>query len=38
MRHPELTVHLEVRDYAAYVHADPEPGAGGLRWGWAAGR
>ena len=27
---PELTVHLEVRDYAAYVHADPEPGAGGL--------
>ena len=30
VRHPELTVHLEVRDYAAYVHADPEPGAGGL--------
>ena len=28
--HPELTVHLEVRDYAAFVHADPEPGAGGL--------
>ncbi len=27
---PELTVHVEVRDYAAYVHADPEPGAGGL--------
>lgn len=27
---PELTVYLEVRDYAAYVHADPEPGAGGL--------
>ena len=27
---PELTVHLEVRDYAAFVHADPEPGAGGL--------
>ena len=26
----ELTVHLEVRDYAAFVHADPEPGAGGL--------
>ena len=25
---PELTVYLEVRDYAAYVHA--EPGAGGL--------
>lgn len=30
MHHPELTVELEVRDYAAYVHADPEPGAGGL--------
>ena len=27
---PELTVHLEVRDYAAFVHADPEAGAGGL--------
>ena len=30
VRNPELTVHLEVRDYAAYVHANPEPGAGGL--------
>ena len=30
MHAPELTVHVEVRDYAAYVHADPEPGAGGL--------
>ena len=30
MHDPELTVTLEVRDYAAYVHADPEPGAGGL--------
>ena len=30
MHHPELTVNLEVRDFAAYVHADPEPGAGGL--------
>ena len=30
MHHPDLTVHLEVRDYAAFVHADPEPGAGGL--------
>ena len=30
VHHPELTVNLEVRDYAAYVHADPEPGAGGL--------
>jgi thiamine biosynthesis protein ThiI len=27
---PELTVHVEVRDYAAFVHADPEEGAGGL--------
>ena len=27
---PELTVHVEIRDYAAFVHADPEPGAGGL--------
>lgn len=30
VHHPELTVHLEVRDYAAFVHADPDPGAGGL--------
>ena len=30
MHHPELTVHVEVRDFDAYVHADPEPGAGGL--------
>ena len=30
VHNPELTIHLEVRDYAAYVHADPEPGAGGL--------
>ncbi len=30
VHHPELTIHLEVRDYAAYVHADPQPGAGGL--------
>lgn len=30
VHHPELTVHLEVRDYAAFVHADPVPGAGGL--------
>ena len=27
---PELTVHLEVRDLAAYVHATPIPGAGGM--------
>ena len=30
VHHPELTVYIEVRDYAAYVHAAPEPGAGGL--------
>jgi len=30
VHHPELTVYLEVRDYNAFVHADPEPGAGGL--------
>ena len=27
---PELTVQLEVRDLAAYVHASPVPGAGGM--------
>ena len=30
MHNPEVTIYLEVRDFAAYVHADPEPGAGGL--------
>ena len=30
VHNPALTVHLEVRETAAYVHADPEPGAGGL--------
>ncbi len=30
MHHPELTVHVEVRDYGAFVHDEPEPGAGGL--------
>ena len=30
VHNPELTVHLEVRDYAGYVHASAEPGAGGL--------
>ncbi len=30
VHHPELTVYLEVRDFSAYVHANPEPGAGGL--------
>lgn len=27
---PELTVHVEVREKAAYVHANPLPGAGGM--------
>ena len=27
---PELTVYVEVRDLAAYVHAAPVPGAGGM--------
>ena len=27
---PELIVHVEVRDYAAYVHANAIPAAGGL--------
>ena len=27
---PELTVHIEIRDLAAYVHANPVPGAGGM--------
>ena len=30
VHHPELTVYLEVRENAAYVHANPDPGAGGL--------
>ena len=30
VHHPELTVYVEIRDYAAYVHAQPQPGAGGL--------
>ena len=30
VHHPELTVYVEIRDYAAFVHANPEPGAGGL--------
>ena len=30
VHNPELTVHIEVRDLAAYVHAAPTPGAGGM--------
>ncbi len=28
--HPDVTVHLEVRDFSGYVHGSPTPGAGGL--------
>lgn len=30
MHTPELTIHLEIRDQYAFVHAGPEPGAGGM--------
>ena len=30
MHHPDIVVHVEVRDYEAFVHADPVEGAGGL--------
>lgn len=30
VHNPEIVVHLEVRDYAGYVHTNPEPGPGGL--------
>lgn len=30
VHNPELTVRLEVRDFSGYVHANPEPGPGGL--------
>lgn len=30
MHDPELVVHVEVRDLAAYVHSTPIPGAGGM--------
>ena len=33
VHNPELTVYVEVRDFAAYVHTNPEPGAGGLPCG-----
>ncbi len=35
MHTPELTVHLEIRDRAAYIHGQPVPGAGGLPVGTA---
>ena len=30
MKNPDVVVHLEVRDRAAYVHGRPVPGAGGM--------
>ena len=30
VRHPELTVNIEIRDYAAYVHGPAIEGAGGM--------
>jgi len=30
VHHPDLTVNIEVREKAAYVHAEAEPGAGGM--------
>ena len=30
MHHPDLTVHVEIREKYAFVHAGPEPGAGGM--------
>ena len=30
MHNPDIVVHVEVRDYEAFVHADPVEGAGGL--------
>lgn len=33
VHHPELCVHVEVREKAAYVHAPSQPGAGGLPTG-----
>lgn len=30
VHNPELVVHVEVRENAAYVHANPLPGAGGM--------
>ncbi|MBO4406518.1 MAG: tRNA 4-thiouridine(8) synthase ThiI [Clostridia bacterium] len=35
VHHPELTVMVEIRDHAAYVHGDQLPGAGGMPVGSA---
>jgi len=33
MHTPDITVNVEIRDLAAYIHGPPEPGAGGLPLG-----
>jgi len=33
VHNPEFTVHIEIRDYAAFVHGSPVPGAGGMPLG-----
>lgn len=30
VRNPEVTVYVEIRDFGAYIHADPIKGAGGI--------
>lgn len=30
VHHPDVVVHVEVRDFGAYVHGMPRPGAGGI--------
>ena len=30
VHHPDVTVYVEIRDFGAYVHADPIRGAGGI--------
>ena len=35
MHHPDLTIYVEVRDDAAFIHGATEPGAGGLPVGMA---
>ena len=30
VHHPDVTVYVEIRDFGAYVHADPLRGAGGI--------
>lgn len=33
VRHPEVEVMVEIRDFGAYIHANQLPGAGGLPGG-----